>query len=341
MGIYLKMLIKLLTFVCICVLQFCWSLPTADKSNKTLVDNELNDNQDDDNDDKVVQCKDVFANAGLNYSSFFVGAAHGIHSLSLEEIRYFFKPDAPEDNKIPTVNIDFRSENVIHFSAPLWGYSDRFDTWALKIMDWFMLNDHPYLYETGINAMEKFTHQYHMHEIFTKAVKIYNELLENPPENDSLCTCVNDVTSNGILAEVVNIAKQLKYRARQGRQLSTGCLSSRSYRGYRGYRGYGPCGGAEKYTSGRLYQQRRKREATNDKAELKEAYLKNSTKERAEDLLEVSPWIPGNFSGPDQWISYSAMLTYSLPSQQSIRDFATFIYCKLNKPELDHPEDLF
>ena len=85
---------------------------------------------------------------GLNYSSFFSGAAHGIHSLSLEEIRYFFKPDAPEDNKIPTVNIDFRSENVIHFSAPLWGYSDRFDTWALKIMDWFMLNDHPYLYET-------------------------------------------------------------------------------------------------------------------------------------------------------------------------------------------------
>ena len=142
----LKMLI-MIQLIFLCILQSAWSLPKADNSSKTLVDNNVKENLDN-KDDEIVQCKDVFANAGLNYSSFFVGAAHGIHSLSLEEIRYFFKSDAPEDNKIPTVNIDFRSENVIHFSAPLWGYSDRFETWALKIMDWFMLNDHPYLYET-------------------------------------------------------------------------------------------------------------------------------------------------------------------------------------------------
>ena len=50
--------------------------------------------------------------------------------------------------------------------------------------------------------MEKFSHQYHMHEIFTKAAKIYTELLENPPKDESLCMCANDVTSNGIHAEV-------------------------------------------------------------------------------------------------------------------------------------------
>ena len=43
----------------------------------------------------------------------------------LEEIRHFFKADAPEHNRIPTVNIDFRSEDVIHFNAPLWGYENR------------------------------------------------------------------------------------------------------------------------------------------------------------------------------------------------------------------------
>ena len=100
---------------------------------------------------KLLTCDEVFSNAGLNYSSFWKGAAHGIHSLSLEEIRYFFKAEAPEDNRIPTVNIDFRSEDVIHFSAPLWGYEERFDSWALKIMDWFMLNNKPYLYETVSN----------------------------------------------------------------------------------------------------------------------------------------------------------------------------------------------
>ena len=149
--------------ICLCILQLSWSLPQADNSSKTLVHNEVIEDNSDDGD--VVQCKEVFANAGLNYSSFFSGAAHGIHSLSLEEIRYFFKSDAPEDNKIPTVNIDFRSENVIHFSAPLWGYSDRFDTWALKIMDWFMLNDQPYLYETvRLSSNNSFEETHHFRE---------------------------------------------------------------------------------------------------------------------------------------------------------------------------------
>ena len=97
---------------------------------------------------KILTCDEVFSEAGLNYSAFWKGAAHGIHSLSLEEIRYFFKAEAPEDNRIPTVNIDFRSEDVIHFNAPLWGYEERFESWALKIMDWFMINNQPYLYET-------------------------------------------------------------------------------------------------------------------------------------------------------------------------------------------------
>ena len=165
-----------------------------------------------------------------------------------------------------------------------------------------------------------------------------------------------------LCSKVVNIAKQLKYRARQGRarKLSAGpCLSSLGYESYEGYRGYGPCGGVESYGGSELYipsvaatmkpnvatfkplRSRTKREALSSKAELEQSYLENSTKETAKELLKVSPWIPGNFTGPDKWISYSAMLTYSLPSQQGIRDFATFIYCKLNKPLLDHPADLY
>jgi len=309
-------------FIVFCVLNnVCWSMPKGNNPIKISVDDDNESLYEAD----VVQCKDVFASAGLNYSSFFVGAAHGIHSLSLEEIRYFFKFDAPEDNKIPTVNIDFRSENVIHFSAPLWGYSDRFDTWALKIMDWFMLNDHPYLFETGVNVIEKLTHQYHMQEIYIKAAKFYFELLETPPEDDHICMCANDVTSNGILAEVVNIAEQLKYRARQG--ISRAAAKNK----------YKIKGNKRKYKTKSLT----KREAVSTKAELEEAYLRNSTIVTADELLEVSPWIPGNFTGPDQWISYSAMLTSSLPSQEEIKDFAIFIYCKLNKPALDHPVDLF
>ena len=93
-------------------------------------------------------CSDVFYEHGRDFSTFNKGVAHGIHSLSLEEIRHFFKAEATEENGIPTVNTDFRAENSILYNAPLWGYNDRFTTWSLKIMDFFMLNDKPYFYET-------------------------------------------------------------------------------------------------------------------------------------------------------------------------------------------------
>ena len=85
----------------------------------------------------------------MNFSSFHEGVAHGIHALSLEEIRYFFKADAPEENQIPSLNTDSRLENRLLYNAPLWGYSnDTFQTWALKILEFFMLNDTPYFYDT-------------------------------------------------------------------------------------------------------------------------------------------------------------------------------------------------
>ena len=93
-------------------------------------------------------CFSIFSDHGMNFSSFYQGVAHGVHALSLEEIRHFFKADAPEDNHIPTVNTDFRAESPVLYNAPLWGYSDRFQTWALKILDFFMLNDQPYFYDT-------------------------------------------------------------------------------------------------------------------------------------------------------------------------------------------------
>ena len=87
------------------------ALPTTDDNDLTV--------------DEKPSCEDVFTNNGMNFSTFSEAAAHGIHSLSLEEIRYFFKEDASEENGIPTVNIDLESKNIFHFNAPLWGYEER------------------------------------------------------------------------------------------------------------------------------------------------------------------------------------------------------------------------
>jgi len=287
------------------------------------------------------KCNETMARNGLNFSSFWQGAGHGIHSLSLEEIRHYFEPDAPEENRIPVVNTNLTAENTILFNAPLRGYDDDFKTMALKVMAYFMLNDKPYFYEQGVNTLEKVTHQYHMHEIYAAAAPIYRKLKDDPPTDPELCPCVNDVTGNGILVEMVNIAKQLKYFARQPRR---GC-SRRDSRSYsRTYsRSYDKCIPRRRWN---LYRRpgRGKRDVTNQTKlieQVEEQYLEDSSKENAWKLMGLKPWKANTFTGPEQWVSYEAMLTWSMLSDEELNDFAMFIYCKLNQPGLDHTKDLF
>jgi len=284
-------------------------------------------------------CLDIMARNGLNFSTFWHGAAHGLHSLHLEEIRHFFEPDATENNKIPVVNKNLSSSQTILFDAPLAGYDEHFYTMALKVMAFFMLNDAQDFFEQGLNTLEKLTHQYHMHEIYTAAAPIYKKMKENPPTDPELCGCVNDITGNGILAEMVAIAKKLKYfqqQRRVGRLIQPdGSDGTRSYNDYlcslfRSYQSYG-C--------------RKKRAAEDDDAskiaELEAEYLANPTRDTAMSLMRVKPWKGNTLVGPEQWISYQAMLTESMIDAEELNDFATFLYCRLNHPETDHPEELF
>ena len=50
--------------------------------------------------DEPMVCEDIFSLNGLNYTTFYLGAAHGLHSLSLEEIRYFFDENATEAEEL-------------------------------------------------------------------------------------------------------------------------------------------------------------------------------------------------------------------------------------------------
>merc|ERR1712210_420213 len=154
------------------------------------------------------------------------------------------------------------------------------------------------------------------------------------PIDPELCACVNDITGNGILIEMANIAKQLKYfgskrRPRKAPQL---CIPRPRLNIYIRL-GYG-CG-------------RKKRAAENTEsdeakiAEHEQEYLANPTHEAANSLLDARPWKTNTLVGPEQWISYQAMLTTSMLEEKELNDFATFMYCRLNQPDTDHPKDLF
>jgi len=181
-----------------------------------------------------------------------------------------------------------------------------------------------------------------MHEIYAAAAPIYRKLKDDPPTDPELCPCVNDVTGNGILVEMVNIAKQLKYFARQPRR---GCGRGRSRSYSRTYsRSYDRCTPQRRRWN--LYRKpaRGKRDVTNQTElieQVEEQYLEDSSKENAWKLMGLKPWKANTFTGPEQWVSYEAMLTWSMLSDEELNDFAMFMYCKLNQPELDHTKDLF
>ena len=191
-----------------------------------------------------------------------------------------------------------------------------------------------------MNTLEKLTHQYHMHEIYAAAAPIYNKLKADPPTDPKLCPCVNDVTGNGILEEMVRIAKQLKYFARQPRLASCGRTYTRTYT-----RSYSDGCSTRTYTEeDTITLKRQKRDVSNTTElikELEEQYLKDSSKENAHQLMEVQPWKANTLSGPEQWVSYEAMLTWSMLSEEELNDFAMIMFCKLNQPGLDHTKDLF
>ena len=85
---------------------------------------------------------------------------------------------------------------------------------------------------------------------------------------------------------------------------------------------------------------RGKRSAEEEIARLPDEYLNNTNQETAWALVRTGGWKPNTVTGPKEWVPYSAMLYTSLPTDQEITDFATFLYCKLNQPEA-FPTDLF
>jgi len=280
-------------------------------------------------------CDQIMANNGFNYSTFSQGIAHGIHSLFLEEIREYFEPDAPVNNKIPVLNNNLSSEQTILSNAPLVGYSNALQTMSMKVMSYFMLNDNPAFYQHGVNTLEKINHQYHMHEVFKAASPIYKRWKQNPPKDKEFCGCVNDVIGNGIMNEMVNIAKQLKNfgsKKTARKQCPGGWWQRYSYRYIYVY-----------WCKPMIIKGKKMSVKDNDDniARYEEAYLANPTPENALKLLNVKPWVPNTLVGPEQWVSYQAMLTYSMLDEEELNNFATFMYCKLNQPDDDGPRELF
>jgi len=149
------------------------------------------------------ECKAAAEQAGVDFENFKYNVGHVIHSLTVEDIRYFFDENFPVDNDIPTVNTNLSGPPVIP-NAPSFPSKYRFPLGST--LDRILLNndDPNAFFDRGLTSLEELGHAAHMLEMLFKASEVYKTL--DNIDIESVCPCLVDEESNGILAELSYIS---------------------------------------------------------------------------------------------------------------------------------------
>jgi len=159
--------------------------------------------------DKV--CPTPLSEVGID--RYFGGmVAHTLHSLTLEDIRHYFKKDATADNGIPTVNYDL-TPNVTRVlaNAPQSGYDLRFKTMAMRHTDQVLSKMSTK--DWGIrhySIVEAMVHVHHMAELWERSRPHYENFVKSPP-TDKVCRCLRRINENGVIAELELLALKIKF----------------------------------------------------------------------------------------------------------------------------------
>lgn len=143
----------------------------------------------------------------------FPGAvAHGIHSITLEDIRHYFNPYATENNGVPTLNYDLKSKQPVLPNAILYGFDTTFKTVGMRYVDQVMRHmDRKSFYLTGYNTLEQLVHTFHMGEVWANAKVHYDRIIRKSPYDPLLCACVNDIENNGIMKMLPFMSLKIRY----------------------------------------------------------------------------------------------------------------------------------
>lgn len=155
-------------------------------------------------------CAEILAAANVT-GRFAVAVAHGIHDITVEDLREF-KGDVPcAGNGVPTVNRDLRSESAVLPSAPCLDDGDSpFATPAMRVVDAALTRMDDMNYDIGTTSgLQRLVHAFHMREVWALAAAQYQALAADPPGR-AACACALDVDGNGVLEELRLIASSLR-----------------------------------------------------------------------------------------------------------------------------------
>jgi len=144
---------------------------------------------------------------------FASSLAHGLHSLTLEDVLYYFESDATTYVNIPTVNpnLDVKGLGRVLRFAPKNGYDTNFETIAMRHTDKVLsrMNNENWVVKY-YSVLERLVHATHMAEMWSKARRYYNDFKKSGVRKE-LCGCLKDIDNNGVMAELQLLALKIKY----------------------------------------------------------------------------------------------------------------------------------
>jgi len=156
-------------------------------------------------------CRTPLSEVGIDL--YFGGmVAHTMHSLTVEDIRYYFQKDATVDNGIPTVNSDL-TPNVTRVlaNAPPSGYDLSFTTIALRHTDQVLSKMSTEDWGiTDYSVLEELVHAHHMAELWERSRPHYENFVKSPP-TPKVCRCLRRIDENGVRAELELLALKIKF----------------------------------------------------------------------------------------------------------------------------------
>jgi len=155
-------------------------------------------------------CAEILAAANVT-GRFAVAVAHGIHDITVEDLREFTGDVPCTGNGVPTVNRDLRSESAVLPSAPCLDDGDSpFATPAMRVVDAALTRMDDMNYDIGTTSgLQRLVHAFHMREVWALASAQYQALAADPPGR-AACACALDVDGNSVLEELRLIASSIR-----------------------------------------------------------------------------------------------------------------------------------
>merc|ERR1712215_3418 len=161
-------------------------------------------------DAKITRCRKEMRKLPKPISSKYASfVAHGSHSLTLNEIRFYFNAKAKVENGIWVVNDNLTAEYLLP-NAPLVTSDSRFSSPSLFAFDKVLshMDDKNY-YISKWNTLQRVYHSLHMQESWQETAEALRKL-PNKRKMKRVCKCLKDKYSSDIKDELTRFAKHIR-----------------------------------------------------------------------------------------------------------------------------------